>query len=149
VLLAVILVIAAVNLLVISRHLSQRVDAGAATLWSTRLRWTVGAEIALVLVVLAAVGQMTSLQPARDVMVERSRQITVPFELPETSANLLLAPGITGVNHFRVEVAVDDPGERAPRNQGDPAFARIRQRVRASRQRAQHRRRLGDDADHP
>ncbi|HVL24200.1 MAG TPA: copper resistance protein CopC [Thermomicrobiales bacterium] len=106
ILLAVILVIATVNLFVISRHLNRR-DEGAA-IWGTRLRWTVGAEIALVLVVLAAVGQMTSLQPARDVMVERSRQITIPFELPDTSAKLLLAPGITGVNHFRVEVAGAD-----------------------------------------
>jgi copper transport protein len=102
--LAIILILAATNLIIIERRIQQR-DAGeVANVWSPRLRWTVTGELILALILLGAVGQMTSLQPARDVMVERSRQVSIDFEESDPSATLLLAPGIAGVNHFRVEV---------------------------------------------
>lgn len=113
-LLAVVLVLAATNLLVIERRI-RRVATSRVPIWSRRLRWTVGAEAVLVLGALVAVGQMTSLQPARDVMAERAQQISVPFELDDGNAQLLLAPGTVGVNHFRLEVTEDQltPGTEA------------------------------------
>lgn len=103
-LLVVVLAIAAVNLLVISRHLQKRIDADAATLWGRRLAWTVAAELVLVIGVLVAVGQMTSLEPARDVVVARGQQITVHYTDANPPATLLIAPGSAGVNHFRLEI---------------------------------------------
>lgn len=100
-LLLLVLALAAANLFVISRKL--RGGAGASA-WSSRLRWTIGGELALVLLMLVAVGQMTSQQPAREVMVERSRQVTVPFATDDDNSTLLLAPGVAGINHFRLEV---------------------------------------------
>lgn len=106
-LLTAVLALAAINLVVISRRL-RRAAAGGGAIWTHRLRWTVGGELALVLLLLAAVGQMTSLQPARDVMIERSRQITVPLEAEGVASGvdmtLRLAPGIAGNNHFRLDV---------------------------------------------
>ncbi len=106
--LAVILILAAINLMVIERRIQQRESGEITSVWSSRLRWTVTGEFILALVLLGAVGQMTSLQPARDVMVEQSRQVTITFDESDPSASLLLAPGIAGVNHFRVEVGGPD-----------------------------------------
>ncbi len=105
-LLAVILILAGVNLLVIGRKFDQKdIEGNAVPIWTRRLRWTVSGELVLILLLLVAVGQMTSLQPARDVMVEESRQIEVDFDSASPSSTLLLAPGIAGVNHFRLEVS--------------------------------------------
>lgn len=104
ILLVVILAIAATNLLVIERHLTRKIGEQATTLWSKRLTWAVTAELVLILGVLGAVGQMTSQEPARDVLIERSKQISVSFPDTNPRAKLLLAPGVAGVNHFRLEV---------------------------------------------
>lgn len=104
VLLVIVLLIAAINLMVISRRLSRSGAGDRAPVWSRHLRWTVGGELVLALLILVAVGQITSLQPARDVMIERSRQVSVPLGGAETDATLLIAPGVTGINHFRLEV---------------------------------------------
>lgn len=105
-LLVLILILAATNLLVIERRI-RRAAASRVPVWSSRLRWTVATEAVLVLGVLVAVGQMTSLQPARDVMIQRSQQVSVLFDLEQGGAQLLLAPGTAGVNHFRLEVSED------------------------------------------
>jgi copper transport protein len=104
ILLAIVLIVASINLFAIERHLTRKIDEGAINVWSRRLTWTVTAELVLILGVLGAVGQMTSQEPARDVLVERSNQITVSFKDMHPQARLILAPGIAGVNHFRLEV---------------------------------------------
>nr|MBA2529459.1 c-type cytochrome [Euzebyales bacterium] len=105
-LLGLALMLASINLLVIGRRLRRRAnDPSAPGVWSRRLTLTVGLEAVLVLGALVAVGQMTSLQPARDVVTERARQISVPFAFGEGESELLLAPGAAGVNHFRLAVA--------------------------------------------
>ncbi|MGC4107425.1 MAG: copper resistance protein CopC [Thermomicrobiales bacterium] len=112
-LLVVVLAIAAVNLLLIERHLRRKLDDGQAMLWSRRLTWTVTAELILVIGVLGAVGQMTSQEPARDVVVTRSQQIEVTYKDANPPSTLLIAPGVAGVNHFRLEVNVPD-GQSLP-----------------------------------
>ena len=102
--LAAILGIAAVNLLIIERRLTRSAANDPVPFWSGRLRWTIGGELALVAVLLLAVGQMTSMQPARDVVAERARQMAVPLVGESTSPTLLLAPGVAGLNHFRLQV---------------------------------------------
>ncbi|MBA2468572.1 MAG: CopD family protein, partial [Chloroflexia bacterium] len=103
-LLVVILALASINLLVITRHLGARVRDDAVPVWTRRLRWTVTGELIVIVLLLAAVGQMTSLQPARDVVAEESRQIAIDFDEASPSSTLLLAPGVAGLNHFRLEV---------------------------------------------
>ncbi|MGI8406679.1 MAG: copper resistance protein CopC [Thermomicrobiales bacterium] len=110
VLLASALIIAAVNLLVIERKIARKISDAAADLWGKRLRWTVAAEFILILGMLGAVGQMTSQEPAREVLIERSKQISVSYSDAQPPSKLLLAPGIAGVNHFRLEVG----GESLP-----------------------------------
>ena len=104
VVLLVILALAAINLFVIERRLARRDTGETVAVWTPRLRWTITGEVLLALVLLAAVGQMTSLQPARDVMAERGRQIAITFPEAEPGSTLLLAPGIAGINHFRLEI---------------------------------------------
>lgn len=104
VVLLVILAIAAINLFVIERRLTRRDTGEATTVWTSRLRWTIAGEVLLAIILLGAVGQMTSLQPARDVMAERGRQIAITFPEAEPGSTLLLAPGIAGINHFRLEI---------------------------------------------
>jgi copper transport protein len=105
-LIAVVLVIAAFNLFVVSK----RIARGDRPIWHRRLTWLVSSEFALILVALLAVGQMTSLQPARDQLVEEAQQVSIPFDLGGRDARLLIAPGTTGVNHLRLEVG----GESIP-----------------------------------
>ena len=107
ILLAIALTIAAVNLLVIERKIAKKISDEAADIWGKRLRWTVAAEFILILGVIGAVGQMTSQEPARDVLIERSKQISVSYPDANPPSKLLLAPGIAGVNHFRLEVGGD------------------------------------------
>lgn len=104
-LMLVILALAGLNLLVIERKLRAR-DAGtsAAPVWSRRLGWTVTGELVLVIVLVATVGRMTSLQPARDVVAEEGRQVAIEFEDVTPSSTLLVAPGTVGQNHFRLDV---------------------------------------------
>ncbi len=104
-LLVVILGLAAINLLVIERKLRARDDGSSnGPVWTRRLRWSVSGELVLIVVLLASVGQMTSLQPARDAVAEEARQIAIEFDAASPESTLLLAPGIAGVNHFRLEV---------------------------------------------
>ncbi len=99
-----ILLLAAFNLFVIERRIERQTVGEVGSVWTPRLRWTVAGEFLLALVLLGAVGQMTSLQPARDVMTEQGRQIAITFPDAEPASTLLLAPGIAGVNHFRLEI---------------------------------------------
>ncbi len=103
-LLVVVLIIAGVNLFVIERGMKHKISDSVSALWSTRLKWTVTAELVLILAMLGAVGQMTSQEPARDVLIERSKQIAITYADTDPRAKLLIAPGIAGVNHFRLEV---------------------------------------------
>jgi len=103
-LLLVILALAGVNLLVISRKLGVQERGDDAPVWTRRLGWTVTGELIFVVSLLAAAGQITSLQPARDVVAEEARQIAIEFDDASPSSTLLLAPGIAGINHFRLEV---------------------------------------------
>nr|MBA2468832.1 CopD family protein [Chloroflexia bacterium] len=103
-LLVVILALAGINLLVITRKLGARERGDETPVWTRRLRWTVTGELIVIVLLLAAVGQMTSLQPARDVVAEESRQIAIDFDEASPSSTLLLAPGVAGLNHFRLEV---------------------------------------------
>ncbi len=113
VLLGIALLIAAVNLLVISRRLeAPKVGEAPARIWSKRLTLTVAAELVLVIGAFVAVGQMTSKEPAREVMVQRAKQLSLPFDLSDRRADLLIAPGIAGVNHLRLEVS----GQTLPTN---------------------------------
>lgn len=104
-LLVIILALAGINLLVISRRLQATgPQANTTPVWTRRLRWTVTGELVLVVTLLATVGQMTSLQPARDVVAEDARQVAIDFDAASPSSTLLLAPGVAGLNHFRLEV---------------------------------------------
>ena len=104
-LLVLILGLAAINLLVIERKLRARANGTSpAPIWTQRLHWTVSGELVLVVVLIASVGQMTSLEPARDVVAADARQIAIEFDAASPSSRLLLAPGIAGINHFRLEV---------------------------------------------
>ncbi len=104
-LLVLALVFAAVNLLVIGRRL--RTVAPGVSVWTERLRWSIALETLFVLGALVAVGQMTSLEPAREALARQGQQMTITFPLEEGDAQLLLAPGAAGVNHFRLEVSED------------------------------------------
>jgi putative copper export protein/methionine-rich copper-binding protein CopC/mono/diheme cytochrome c family protein len=97
------LILAAINLVIVSKRIASNADA----IWHKRLSMLVTAEVVLVLAALIAVGQMTSLQPARDQIVEEAQQINVPFDLDGRNARLLIAPGTTGANHLRLEVSGD------------------------------------------
>ena len=101
------LLIAAVNLLVTYRKLRE-----GQTVWTGRLRGLVGAEAALMIGILAAVGVMTAIAPARTVMAVRvaasSQPEIIPFFEMQTQndlmAHLEIMPGTVGENEFRVSL---------------------------------------------
>lgn len=97
--------ISAVNLFFTQRGLQR-----GQNIWTNRLRGLVGAEITLLLAIIAAVGVMTAIAPARTVMAVRNvemREPTVqPFfqmQIADTlMAHLEITPGYVGENTFTV-----------------------------------------------
>ncbi|NWF71224.1 MAG: copper chaperone PCu(A)C [Chloroflexi bacterium] len=104
VLVAPLLAISAVNLVFTQRGLRN-----GESVWAGRLRGLVGAEITLTIAVLAAVGAMTAIAPARTVMAVRNagtvETVQPYFQMQITStlmAHLEIMPGYVGENTFRI-----------------------------------------------
>jgi copper transport protein len=106
-LLAVVLVIAAFNLLFITRRLLSSRPSNGDGRWMRRLSYAVSAEVVLTIIVLFAVGRMTSQQPARDALVTEVAGITIAVDLEGQPATLSLAPGAAGPNHYQLTVEGD------------------------------------------
>ena len=101
---AALIIVAAVNLLWVTRRLAGDVRA------PRLLAITVGVEVALVLSALLAAGILTSLEPAREA-AGRGAKTATAVSGPIT-AHIAVAPGSIGAN--RIEVRVDDRGRALP-----------------------------------
>ena len=109
---APLLALAAANLL-----LTRRALAAGQRVWIGRLHGQIGAEIALLIGVLIAVGVMTAINPARAVQAERdavaaaaaaSVEPETYFQMQTTGdlmAHLEIVPGVVGDNAFYVTLA--------------------------------------------
>jgi copper transport protein len=106
VILAAVLVVASVNLLVVTRAI-RTATAEAAPRWWRRFAVLIALELIGVAAVLIFVGRMTSLEPSRPILAERENQQTIAFTIGERSATLSMAPGSAGPNHFRLDVHGD------------------------------------------
>lgn len=119
------LLIGAINLLLTSRGLR----AGQ-SVWSGRLRLLVFTEIIFTIAILAAVGVMTAIAPARLTMSERQASATQEmknsfFEMSIIDGMMIhfsIEPGIVGENQFYVELYDETTG--APIN--DASLIRLR-----------------------
>ncbi|HET9662394.1 MAG TPA: copper resistance protein CopC [Thermomicrobiales bacterium] len=109
ILVGIVFLIAAANLLFITRKLAET-DPKANPRWFSRLGYAVIAEIVLATLILLAVGRMTSQQPGRDVIAAERTGQTIHFDLNGRDATLQLTPGAAGPNHFLVTV----PGDPTP-----------------------------------
>ncbi len=105
------LALAAINLLVTQRRLRAGGD-----LWGGRLRGLVGAEIILALAILAAVGVMTAISPARTTLTMRAQAAQQPLgPAPQPISEMQLAdplhlhlvitPGWVGENEFQLALS--------------------------------------------
>jgi mono/diheme cytochrome c family protein/uncharacterized membrane protein len=105
VLLVPLLLLGAFNLLAVTRNLQRRnADERTVDGWSRRFGLAVGAEVALVVLVLFVVGRLIGQAPAREVLAQRIGHTSLALELGGRDATLAVAPGATGPNHFRLEV---------------------------------------------
>ncbi|HET7094894.1 MAG TPA: CopD family protein, partial [Thermomicrobiales bacterium] len=100
----------AVNLLVASPRIEHAANAPRSLQWSRRLTWTIGAEVALVTIVLLVVGRLTGLEPARaELAAQHPPGLVLPVALDADDATrpatLTIAPGAAGPNQYRLEVA--------------------------------------------
>jgi copper transport protein len=99
------LALALVNLLFTSRGLAAGQDV-----WAGRLRSLVSAEIVLTMGVLAAVGVMTSIAPARATYAQQLAQQPTTQPIVETQTvndltmELTISPGTVGVNTFTLKL---------------------------------------------
>ena len=99
-----ILAVAAFNLTVLTRRLQVATGRGRVSRWSGRFGRLLVAELIFGLVVLGVTGQLTSTQPARDVIAQRAAQTTIDFPLGDREATLGIAPGVSGLNHFQLQL---------------------------------------------
>lgn len=106
-LIAALLVLAAFNLVVVSRHVKRLKDDGETAVWGRRFTYAVVAEVVLVLAVLLVTGRLTTQAPARETLAQAENQIDLAFDLQGRSSTLSLAPGKPGPNHYRLEVGGD------------------------------------------
>lgn len=101
--------LAATNLIVTQR----RLQAGE-VIWVGRLRGLVSAEVALTILVLAAVGAMTAIQPARSALATRAAAPPSPNPIVEEQTaddlriGLEITPGWVGSNTFNVKLTGAD-----------------------------------------
>jgi copper transport protein len=105
----IVLLIAALNLLFITRKLANT-DPLTNPRWFSRLGYAVIAELVLATLILLAVGRMTSQQPGRDVIAAERTGQAIHFDLNGRDATLQLTPGAAGPNHFLVTI----PGDPTP-----------------------------------
>jgi copper transport protein len=107
ILVAIVLAIAAINLLVITR----RWIANPERATSRALSRTIAAEILLAVAIFMIVGRMTSLQPAHDANAAPvAASIELALDLEGHPATLSIIPGTPGPNHF----VIDLPNETLP-----------------------------------
>ncbi len=118
------LAVSGINLLITRRRLSQGIS-----IWGGHLRGLIGAEIAFTIGILAAVGIMTAIAPARNVLsaqapehVERIPQLISEMQTTEAlMVHLEVTPGNVGENTFTV-MLFDAQGNPIT----DPARIRLR-----------------------
>ena len=103
----VILAVAAFNLLALTRRLRGVQASTNADRWSGVFRSLLVAELVFGIAVLALTGSLTSSQPARDVLAQRSGQIIIPLQLSDRTGTLGIAPGASGLNHFQLRLDGD------------------------------------------
>ncbi len=102
-----ILAVAGFNLTIMTRRLGSADAAGRVSRWSGLFGRLLVVELVLGLVALGATGQLTSTQPARDVVAQEATQLTIDFPLGDRAATLGIAPGVSGLNHFQLQVSGD------------------------------------------
>lgn len=101
------LILAAFNLLVVSRRIRRGENGQAGSLWSRRFAFAVGAEAVLVVVLLLVVGRLISQPPAREELAQNAGVARIELDLQGRPARLAVAPAATGPNHYRLEVDGD------------------------------------------
>ena len=101
------LALAAFNLLVVTRKLRRAADDESVVIWSGHFKAAVVSEAVLVALVFLVVARLTGQQPARDELAQRADQITVHLHAGDRAGILSVAPGITGLNHFRLQLDGD------------------------------------------
>jgi copper transport protein len=112
--LVLVLIIASINLFLISRRVDDMSDEGASTWWK-RFGILAGLEILGVVVILFFTGRLTQTEPSRDVLALAANQKEISLTLDDRSATLSIAPGSAGPNHYRLDVSGDllDPSVTA------------------------------------
>jgi copper transport protein len=104
--LVLVLIVAAINLLVVTRKI-RTASSETAPGWWHRFAGLIALELIGVLAVLIFVGRMTSMEPSRPVLAERENQQSIAFTIGERSATLSMAPGTAGPNHIRLDISGD------------------------------------------
>jgi copper transport protein len=103
-LLVPLLALGAFNLLVVTPKLRASSGPDQTAIWSRHFRRAVGAEVVLVVLLLLAVGRLTSLQPARDELATKSAAIELNLSADGRTGRLTVTPGAAGPNHYRLEL---------------------------------------------
>jgi copper transport protein len=107
-LLVPLLALGAINLLIVGRGLNAAGrDHGRILSWSRRFAVVVSCEVALVVIVLLVVGRLTSQAPAREELALSAGRATIALKGDGRSATLIITPGATGPNHYRLEFGGD------------------------------------------
>ncbi|MFM9107067.1 MAG: CopD family protein [Chloroflexota bacterium] len=98
------LALGAFNLLVVTRKIRRATDQATETGWSGNFVTAIAAEALLVTLLLGVVGMLIGQPPAREVIAQEAGKVIVPLEADGQTGRLLLTPGATGPNHYRLEL---------------------------------------------
>jgi copper transport protein len=102
-LLVPVFLLAAFNLLVVTRRLRRAGEAGAAA-WSRRFIAALAGEALIVVLVLLAVSRLIGGAPARDTLAQGGVRTTIDLEADGQRGILIMTPGAAGPNHYRLEL---------------------------------------------
>jgi mono/diheme cytochrome c family protein/uncharacterized membrane protein len=98
------LALGAFNLLVVTRKIRQANDEATETGWSGNFVTAVAAEALLVTLLLGVVGMLIGQAPAREVIAQEAGKVIIALEGDGQDGRLLVTPGSTGPNHYRLEL---------------------------------------------
>ncbi len=95
--------LAAFNLLVVTRRIRRASEEGAAA-WSRLFIATITGEVLIVVLVLLAVSRLIGGAPARDTLAQGGVRTTIDLEADGQRGTLFITPGAAGPNHYRLEL---------------------------------------------
>ena len=98
------LLLGAFNFAVVTRKLRDAASEEQVDGWATHFITALTAEAVIVILLIGVVGMLIGTPPARQVLEQQAGSVRVTLEAEGQTGTLIITPGATGLNHYRLEL---------------------------------------------